>query len=90
MKKIIVALAVLFFASPALAQDYQAYGPFQPYQLNQLYQLDEPSQPDESFKFYQPYLFEKQQQPQASQPRPTKHSHRQINTDLPSQPAGKE
>lgn len=91
MKKIIIVLAVLFFASPALAQDYQAYGLLQPYQIYQLDQFSQPSDLDQSIKFYQPYQFERQQsQPQPSQPRLTKHSRRQINIDLPGRPADTE
>jgi hypothetical protein len=91
MKKTIVALVVLFFASPALAQDYQAYGLLQPYQIYQLDQLAQPSEPDQSIKYYQPYQFEQQQQqPTSSQPRPAKHSHKQINANLPGQTADTE
>jgi hypothetical protein len=87
MKRIMVVLAVLFFASPALAQDYQAYGlPNGILQPSQLYQLDQTSQPDQSIKFYQPYQFEQQRPSPSSQPRPAKHSSRHINTDLPGQP----
>jgi hypothetical protein len=91
MKKIIVVLAVLFFASPALAQDYQAYGLLQPYQIYQLDQASQPSALDQSIKFYQPYQFEQQQQqPTSSQPRPAKHSRRQINANLPGMPVDTE
>ncbi|MGC9965863.1 MAG: hypothetical protein ABSE08_10695 [Syntrophobacteraceae bacterium] len=84
MKKIMVVLAVLFFASPAFAQDYQAYGLYMPYLPYQLYQLDQSSQPDQSFRFYQPYQL--QQQPQNYQTQTAKHSHKRINTNSLSQP----
>ena len=83
MKKIIVVLGVLFFASPVLAQDYQPNKLLQPYEI---YQLDESPQPDQSIKYFQPYQFELQQ-PQVSKPKAAKHSSRHINTDLPEPPA---
>jgi len=85
MKKIIVVLAVLFFASPALAQDYHSYGLLQPYEIFQLDQSSQASQPDQSIRFYQPYQFE-QQQPQPSKPRAAKRVHAHIGADLPDQP----
>jgi hypothetical protein len=84
MKKIMLLLAVMLFASPALAQDYQAYGLNFPYQL---YQLDEPSQQDQSFRFYQPYEIQKQQS--QSNKVQTKHSNKHINTTTVIQPVDK-
>jgi len=88
MKKIIVVLAVLFFAAPALAQDLQGYGLLQPYQIYQFDQASQSSQADQSIRYYQPYQFEQpQQQPQPSKPKASKRVHAYIGADLPDQPA---
>lgn len=87
MKKIIVVLAVLFFASPVLAQDYQSSGLLQPYEIFQLDQSSQASQADQSIRYYQPYQFELQQaQPQPSKPKAAKRLHAHIGADLPDLP----
>lgn len=84
MKKSILVLAIVFFASPAFAQDYSNYSAYglQPYQL---LQLNDNPQLDQSFRFYQP-LDIQQQQSQNSRSSTVKHSHKRVKTDLPSQP----
>ena len=85
MKKIIVVVAVLFFASPVLAQDLQSYGLLQPYQIYQFDQSSQASQADQSIRYYQPYQFE-QAQPQPSKPKAAKRVHAHIGADLPDPP----
>lgn len=87
MKKIMVALAILFFASPAFAQDYQIYG-LQPYQF---FQLDQSSQPPQPIDFYEfnKVVQPQQQQPQVYSPRTVQHSPKQSITISPSLPAPK-
>jgi hypothetical protein len=82
MKKIVVVLALLFFAAPAFAQFLQSYEGYLPYQL---YQLDQ-SQPDQSFRFYQPYSFEQPQPKQTRQPQPAQIIHNRSNTKSHSLP----
>ncbi len=81
----IVVLAVLFFAAPALAQDLQGYGLLQPYQIYQFDQSSQSSQADQSIRYYVPYQFE-QQQPQPSKPKASKRVHAHIGADLRDQP----
>jgi hypothetical protein len=94
MKKVLVLLAVLFFSSPVFAQDnealgiYSAYGLYSPFQL---YQLGQVPQLDQSYQLYQllpplPPVQTQQQSTLSFQPQPTKHSVKQINSNLPSQP----
>jgi hypothetical protein len=83
MKKIMVVLAILFFASPAFAQDYQIYG-LQPYQFFQLDQSSLPPQPIDFYEFNK--VVQPQQQPQVYSPRTVQHSHKQNITISPNLP----
>jgi hypothetical protein len=84
MKRIILALAVLFFASPVFAQTYENFQLFglSPSQLNQ---LDDSSQADQSFKSYQPYLLqpEPKQQSSTSQVLTIQHSTKGAAANSP-------